>query len=138
MFYLLGIDRVCCTKSNGKNFRFKAYGVLGDGHNSIAYGFRKSSKAKRAISNVKGYLNNKAVEVAFKANGTFPRDYIKYNKGFKMIFKKGKAGMGLVCSPVVFKILEYAGYTDGLVKVVGRPNRHLMVSTLLEVLCKVK
>ncbi|MDD4151074.1 MAG: 30S ribosomal protein S5 [Candidatus Gracilibacteria bacterium] len=118
---LLSIDRVTRVTAGGRQLRFRAVLVIGDGKGNVGLGTGKSWEVvdaiAKAINNAKKNLTKVKIE-----NGTVPYDIkVKYKSAVIMVHPASE-GTGLIAGGAARKVLGVAGYTDVLAKRYGSNN----------------
>lgn len=118
---LLAIDRVTRVTSWGRQLRFRAVMVIGDGKGRVALGTWKSWEVvdaiAKAVANAKKNLTNVKIE-----NGTVPYNTQTKYKAAKVMVHPASEGTGIIAWGAIRKVLIAAWYTDVLAKRYGSPN----------------
>ena len=118
---LLAIDRVTRVTSWGRQLRFRAVMVVGDGKGKVALWTWKSWEVVDAIAKAITDAKKKLTTVTIE-NGTVPHDVkVKYKAAQVMVHPASK-GTGLIAGWAVRKVLMVAGYQDVLAKRYGSTN----------------
>ncbi|MDQ7009522.1 MAG: 30S ribosomal protein S5 [Candidatus Gracilibacteria bacterium] len=118
---LLAIDRVTRVTSGGRQLRFRAVMVVGDGKGKVALGTGKSWEVVDAIAKAMTDAKKKLTEVTIE-NGTVPYESkVKYKAARVMVHPASK-GTGIIAGGAMRKVLMVAGYTDVLAKRYGSTN----------------
>ncbi|MCD5385401.1 30S ribosomal protein S5 [Candidatus Gracilibacteria bacterium] len=118
---LLAIDRVTRVTSGGRQLRFRAVMVIGDGKGRVALGTGKSWEVvdaiAKAIADAKKKLTNVRIE-----NGTVPYNVEAKYKAAKIMVHPASEGTGIIAGGAARKVLMVAGYKDILAKRYGSSN----------------
>ncbi|MDD5769607.1 MAG: 30S ribosomal protein S5 [Candidatus Gracilibacteria bacterium] len=118
---LLAIDRVTRVTSGGRQLRFRAVMVLGDGKGKVGLGTGKSWEVVDAIAKAVADAKKNMVKVKIE-NGSVPYDVeVKY-KSAKIMVHPASDGTGLIVGGAMRKVLSVAGYKDVLGKRYGSTN----------------
>ena len=119
---LVAVNRVSKTVKGGRNMRFSALMVVGDGKGRVGCGMGKAVEIPEAI--------RKGTEDAKKAminvpivNGTIPHEIVgKFGTG-KVKLIPAPAGTGVIAGGPVRDVLEACGITDIVTKSIGTNNK---------------
>ena len=119
---LVAVNRVSKTVKGGRNMRFSALMVVGDGKGRVGCGMGKAVEIPEAI--------RKGTEDAKKAminvpivNGTIPHEIVgKFGTG-KVKLIPAPTGTGVIAGGPVRDVLEACGITDIVTKSIGTNNK---------------
>lgn len=118
---LLAIDRVTRVTTGGRQLRFRAVMVIGDGKGRVALGTGKSWEVvdaiAKAVSNAKKNLTNVKI-----VDGTVPYNIDSKYKAAKVMVHPASKGTGIIAWGAMRKVLMVAGYKDVLAKRYGSTN----------------
>jgi small subunit ribosomal protein S5 len=119
--HVVKIYRVSKVVKGGRNFRFSAVVVVGDGHGRVAAAKGKAREVPEAI--------RKAIERArrelFKTpvvNTTIPHEVIGQADAARVLLKPASLGTGIIAGGAVRAVMEAAGYKNVLTKSLGSNN----------------
>ncbi|MDD3145282.1 MAG: 30S ribosomal protein S5 [Candidatus Gracilibacteria bacterium] len=118
---LLAIDRVTRVNSGGRQLRFRAVMVIGDGKGNVALGTGKSWEVVDAIAKAVADAKKRLVTVKIE-NGTVPYNVEAKFKAAKIMVHPASVGTGIIAGGAVRKVLAASGYTDVLAKRYGSTN----------------
>lgn len=118
---MIAIDRVTRVTAGGRQLRFRASIVIGDGKGRIGLGIGKSGEVQGAIE--KAIRDAKKNLVTFPiVNGTIPHDIVANFKSSSLFLHPAHPGTGIIAGGSVRKMLAVSGITDIIAKQHGAPN----------------
>lgn len=118
---LLAIDRVTRVTSGGRQLRFRAVIVLGDGKGKVGLGTGKSWEVVDAIAKAVSDAKKNMVKVKIE-NGSVPYNVEAKFKSAKVMVHPASDGTWLIAGGSMRKVLSVAGYKDVLGKRYGSTN----------------
>jgi len=118
---LLSIDRVTRVNSWGRQLRFRAVMVIGDGKGNVALWTGKSWEVVDAIAKAVADAKKRLITVKI-AEGTVPYNVEAKFKAAKVMVHPASEGTWIIAWGAMRKILATAGYTDVLAKRYGSTN----------------
>lgn len=118
---LLAIDRVTRVTAGGRQLRFRAVMVLGDGKGKVGLGTGKSWEVVDAIAKAIADAKKNMVTVKME-NGTVPYNIEAKFKAAKIMVHPASKGTGIIAGGSARKVLAVAGYSDILAKRYGSTN----------------
>ncbi len=122
---MVSLKRVAKVVTGGKRFRFTALMVVGDGKGHVGVGFGKAREVPEAVRKGEEMAKRNLIEVPFWIQGenrTIPHEVVGEWESTRVLLKPAAPGTGIIASGVVRAILELAGYTDILTKIIGSTN----------------
>ena len=130
---VVAINRVAKVVKGGRNFRFSAVVVVGDGCGHVGIGNGKAAEVpdaiKKAIEDAKKHLINAPI-----VGTTIPHEYVGKFGAATVLLKPAPEGSGLIAGGSVRPILELAGYKDIKTKVIGTNNQRNVGYATIEAL----
>ncbi len=119
---LLAIDRVTRVTAGGRQIRFRASIVIGDGKGRIGLGVGKAGEVQVAIE--KAIRDAKKNLVTFQIiNGTISHDVCVEYKASSLHILPAHPGTGIIAGGAVRKIFAVSGIKDIIAKQHGAPNK---------------
>lgn len=118
---LLSIDRVTRVTAGGRQLRFRAVMVIGDGKGKVALGTGKSWEVVDAIAKAIWDAKKRLVTVKIE-NGTVPYNVTAKFKAAKVMVHPASVGTWIIAWGSARKILAVAWYNDVLAKRYGSSN----------------
>ncbi len=118
---MISVDRVTRVTAGGRQIRFRASVVIGDGKGRVGLGIGKSGEVQGAIE--KAIRDAKKNLVTFPiVNGTIPHDVFVNFKSSSLMIHPAHPGTGIIAGGSVRKILAVSGLSDVIAKQHGAPN----------------
>ena len=120
---VVSIKRVTKVVKGGRNFRFTALVVVGDGNGHVGAGLGKATEIPEAIRKGKEDAMKKLVTVARDENGSITHDFIGKFGSAEMLLKKAPEGTGVIAGGPARVVLEMAGIKNIRTKSLGSNNK---------------
>lgn len=118
---LLGLDRVTRVTAGGRQLRFRASIVIGDGKGRVGLGTGKSGEVQGAIE--KAVRDAKKNLIQFPIiDGTIPHDVAVNYKASSLFLHPAHPGTGIIAGGAVRKLFAVSGIKDIIAKQHGAPN----------------
>ena len=134
---VVAINRVSKTVKGGRIMKFAALVVVGDGNGTIGFGVGKAGEVPDAIRKGIEDAKKNLIKVSLKGS-TIPHEIIgKYGAG-AVLLKPAAPGTGVIAGGAVRSILELAGVTDVLSKVIGSRTSVNIVYATIDALAKMR
>ena len=118
---VVSIKRVTKVVKGGRNFRFTALVVVGDGNGHVGAGLGKAAEIPEAIRKGKEDAMKKLVTVARDENGSITHDFIGKFGSAEMLLKKAPEGTGVIAGGPARAVIELAGIKNIRTKMYGFP-----------------
>jgi small subunit ribosomal protein S5 len=131
------INRVAKVVKGGRRFNFTAMVVAGDGNGSVGVGFGKANQVPEAIRKATEKARVDIFSTSLR-NGTVPHFVIGRYGSSRVILRPASPGTGVIASSIVRAILDAAGYSNVLTKVIGSNNPHNVVKATLNALREIE
>ena len=115
---VIHIGRVSKTVKGGRNMRFSALVIVGDGKGHVGKGIGKAAEVPEAIRKAIEEAKKNIIEVPV-LNGTIPHATVGEFSASQIIMKPAQSGTGVIAGGPVRAILELAGIRNVTSKVYG-------------------
>jgi small subunit ribosomal protein S5 len=132
------IKRVTKVVKGGRNFRFTALVVVGDGNGHVGAGLGKATEIPEAIRKGKEDAMKKLISVALDDNGSITHDFIGKFGGASVLLKKAPEGTGVIAGGPARNVCELAGIKNIRTKSLGSNNKQNVVLATIEALSNLK
>jgi small subunit ribosomal protein S5 len=131
------VARVTRVVAGGKRMRFRALVVVGDKKGSVGMGVKKGADVSEAVNKAATSARKSFVRVNI-TRGTIPhRVQYKY-KASVILLKPAPAGTGIIAGGPIRAVIEGAGITDIVSKMLGSANKINNVHATLLALASLK
>ena len=118
---LVSLSRVSKTVKGGRNMKFAALMVVGDGNGVVGVGLGKSVEIPDAVN--KGIEDAKKNLVRISLKGTtIPHEIVACYGASRVVLKPAAKGTGVIAGGAVRSVLEMAGVKDIRTKALGSRN----------------
>ena len=135
---VVSIKRVTKVVKGGRNFRFTALVVVGDGNGHVGAGLGKAAEIPEAIRKGKEDAMKKLVTVARDENGSITHDFIGKFGSAEMLLKKAPEGTGVIAGGPARAVIELAGIKNIRTKCMGSRNKQNVVLATIAGLSQLK
>ncbi len=135
---VVSIKRVTKVVKGGRNFRFTALVVVGDGNGHVGAGLGKAAEIPEAIRKGKEDAAKNLISVALDENDSVTHDYIGKFGGASVLLKKAPEGTGVIAGGPARAVIEMAGIKNIRSKSLGSNNKQNVVLATIEGLRQIK
>ena len=132
------IKRVTKTVKGGRNMRFTALVVVGDGNGHVGAGLGKATEIPEAIRKGKEDAMKKLITVKLDEVGSVTHDVTGKHTGASVLLKKSPEGTGIIAGGPARAVIEMAGIKNIRTKSLGSNNKQNVVLATIEGLKAVK
>ena len=135
---LIAVNRITKVVKGGRNMRFTALVVVGDGNGHVGAGLGKATEIPEAIRKGKEDAMKKLVSVAINENGSITHDYVGKFGSAEVLLKKAPEGTGVIAGGPARAVIELAGIKNIRTKSLGSRNKQNVVLATIAGLSELK
>lgn len=132
------IKRVTKVVKGGRNMRFSALVVVGDGDGHVGAGLGKAAEIPEAIRKGREDAVKHMVSVARDDNNSITHDFIGKFGGAQVLVKRAAEGTGIIAGGPARIVCELAGIKNIRTKSLGSNNKQNVVLATIEALSSLK
>lgn len=132
------IKRVTKVVKGGRNMRFTALVVVGDGNGHVGAGLGKATEIPEAIRKGKEDAIKHLVNVSLDDNSSITHDFIGKYGSASVLLKKAPDGTGIIAGGPARIVCELAGIKNIRTKSLGSNNKQNVVLATIAGLSQVK
>lgn len=135
---VVSIKRVTKVVKGGRNMRFTALVVVGDGNGHVGAGLGKATEIPEAIRKGKEDAIKKLISITLDENNSIAHDVIgKFGAG-SVLLKRAPEGTGVIAGGPARAVLELAGIKNIRTKSMRSNNKQNVVLATIEGLSGLK
>ena len=135
---VVSIKRVTKVVKGGRNMRFTALVVVGDGNGHVGAGLGKAAEIPEAIRKGKEDAAKHLVSVALDENNSVTHDFLGKYGSSTVLLKKAPEGTGVIAGGPARAVIELAGIKNIRTKSLGSNNKQNVVLATIAGLKDVK
>ena len=135
---VVSIKRVTKVVKGGRNFRFTALVVVGDGNGHVGAGLGKATEIPEAIRKGKEDAMKKLIEVKLDDNKSITHDIMGKHTGASVLLKRAPEGTGVIAGGPARSVCELAGISNIRTKSLGSNNKQNVVLATINALSQLK
>ncbi len=135
---VVSIKRVTKVVKGGRNMRFTALVVVGDGAGHVGAGLGKATEIPEAIRKGKEDAIKNMVTIALDENGSVTHDYTGKFGSAEVLLKKAPEGTGIIAGGPARNVCELAGIRNIRTKSLGSNNKQNVVLATIAGLSEIK
>ncbi len=132
------IKRVTKTVKGGRNMRFTALVVVGDGNGYVGAGLGKAVEIPEAIRKGKEDAMKHIIKVSLDENSSITHDFIGKYGSANVLLKRAPEGTGIIAGGPARVVCELAGIKNIRTKSLGSNNKQNVVMATLTGLGQLK
>lgn len=134
---VVAINRVAKTVKGGRNIRFSALVVVGNGNGYVGIGTGKATEVPEAIRKASEDAKKHMINVPIVGT-TIPHRIHGEKASGKVLLMPAKEGTGIIAGGPVRAICELAGYKDIRAKNLGSSNPKNIINACLKAFASMK
>jgi len=127
------IARVSRVVKGGRRIRFRALVVIGDRKGRVGMGVARANEVADAVKKAVSQAKKKLIDVPV-VDGTIPYEVIAKHDAARIVLKPAAPGTSIVAGGAVRTVVELAGITDILAKILGTRNKVNNVNAVMKAL----
>ena len=135
---VVSIKRVTKVVKGGRNMRFTALVVVGDGNGHVGAGLGKAAEIPEAIRKGKEDAMKILINVTLDEIDSITHDYIGKFGSASVLLKKAPEGTGVIAGGPARAVIELAGIKNIRTKSLGSNNKQNVVLATIEGLSQLK
>ena len=135
---VVSIKRVTKVVKGGRNMRFTALVVVGDGNGHVGAGLGKATEIPEAIRKGKEDAMKKLITVKLDENNSITHDISGKHTGASVLLKRAPEGTGVIAGGPARNVCELAGIENIRTKSLGSNNKQNVVLATIDALSKLK
>ena len=135
---VVSIKRVTKVVKGGRNMRFTALVVVGDGNGHVGAGLGKATEIPEAIRKGKEDAAKKLISVKLDDNSSITHDITGKHTGASVLLKRAPEGTGVIAGGPARSVCELAGIKNIRTKSLGSNNKQNVVLATIKALSQLK
>ncbi len=128
---VVSIKRVTKVVKGGRNMRFSALVVVGDGNGHVGAGIGKAAEIPEAIRKGKEDAAKNLITVPIDENKSITHDFIGKFGSASVLIKRAPEGTGIIAGGPARAVIELAGIENIRTKSLGSNNKQNVVLATL-------
>lgn len=134
---IVHLNRVAKVVKGGRNFKFSALVVVGNGQGKVGYGQGKANQVPDAIQKATEQARKNMVEIPI-VEGTLPYEVLGHFGAGRVLLKPASKGSGIIAGGPVRAVMEAAGVQNILSKALGTNNPINVLKATMSGLCSLR
>ncbi|MDR0948961.1 MAG: 30S ribosomal protein S5 [Lachnospiraceae bacterium] len=132
------IKRVTKVVKGGRNFRFTALVVVGDGNGHVGVGLGKATEIPEAIRKGKEDAAKHLIRIPLNTEGSIYHDFLGKFGSSSILLKKAPEGTGIIAGGPTRIVCELAGIKNIRTKSLGSNNKQNVVLAAISAFSQLK
>ena len=132
------IKRVTKVVKGGRNFKFTALVVVGNGKGRVGVGLGKAIEIPEAIRKGKEDAMKNMIDVPVDETASIPHDILGNYGGASVLLKRASEGTGVIAGGPARNVVELAGIKNIRAKSLGSNNKQNVVLAVMDGLKQLK
>jgi small subunit ribosomal protein S5 len=132
------VNRVSKKTKGGDKRSLSVIVVVGDRKGKVGVGLGKAADVQSAVKKATAYAKKHLITVAMVDNRTIPHEIRIKLGAAKILLKPAPGGTGIIAGGAVRVVVEAAGISDIVSKILGTKNQASNVYATLEALSRLK
>lgn len=132
------VNRVSKKTKGGDKRSLSVLAVVGDKKGKVGVGLGKAADVQSAVRKATSYAKRHLIEVPLVDKRTIPHEIRVKRGAARIMLKPAPPGTGIIAGGAVRVVVEAAGISDVVSKILGTNNRASNVYATLEALGKLK
>lgn len=132
------VNRVSKKTQGGDKRSLSVIVVVGDRKGKVGVGLGKAADVAAAVKKASTYAKKHLIAVPLKDGRTIPHSVYLKRGAAKVLIKPATEGTGIIAGGAVRVVVEAAGISDIVSKILGTSNRASNVYATLEALSKLQ
>jgi len=134
---LVSVRRVTKVVKGGKNLRFSALVVVGDGKGRVGFGSGKAREVPDAVKKATEQAKRTMIKIPLREGRTIHHDMRGHFGAGKVYLRTAPAGTGIIAGGPMRAVFEAVGLQDVVSKSVGTSNYYNMVRATVDALTNI-
>jgi small subunit ribosomal protein S5 len=134
---IVHLNRVAKVVKGGRNFKFSALVVVGNGQGKVGYGQGKANQVPDAIQKATEQARKNMVSIPI-VEGTLPYEVLGHFGAGRVLLKPASKGSGIIAGGPVRAVMEAAGVQNILSKALGTNNPVNVLKATMSGLCSLR
>lgn len=134
---LVSVRRVTKVVKGGKNMRFSALVVVGDGNGSVGYASAKAREVPDAVKKACEKAKKSMIKISLKEGRTLRHDVSAKVGAGHVFLRMAPVGTGVIAGGPMRAVFEAVGIQDIVSKSVGSGNYHNVVRATFKALSSI-
>lgn len=132
------VNRVSKKTKGGNKRSLSVLVVVGDKKGRVGVGLGKAADVQSSVRKASAYAKKHLIKVPLVDNRTIPHSIMIKRGAAKVLLKPAHLGTGIIAGGAIRMVVEAAGITDIVSKILGTKNQASNVYATLEALKQLK